>query len=42
MELERSERGEYYEVGFEKGVYEYEYRIDAYTGEILSAARTRD
>lgn len=42
VELERSDRGEYYEVGFEKGVYEYEYRIDAYTGEILSAARTRD
>jgi uncharacterized membrane protein YkoI len=42
VELERGDRGEYYEVGFEKGVYEYEYLIEAYTGEILSARRARD
>lgn len=42
VELERSTRGEYYDVSFEKGVYEYEYRIEAYTGEILSAFRSRD
>ena len=42
VDLERSTHGEYYDVGFDKGVYEYEYRIEAYTGEILYAIRTRD
>lgn len=41
VELNRSGRSEYYEVEFRKGSVEYEYRIDAYTGEILSAEKDR-
>ena len=37
IELERSIKSAWYEVSFESGRTEYEYRINAYTGEILSA-----
>ncbi len=37
IELEKSFSKVWYEVGFESGRAEYEYKIDAYTGEILSA-----
>ena len=39
VELERTTGGEYYEVEFDFGAYEYEYRIDAVTGEVLYARR---
>ena len=42
VELEQNLSAEYYEVDFEQGVYEYEYRIEAFSGEILSAKRVRD
>ena len=42
VELERNLSAEYYEVDFEQGIYEYEYRIEAFSGEILSAKRVRD
>ena len=42
VELDRNLSAEYYEVDFEQGVYEYEYRIEASSGEILSAKRVRD
>ena len=42
VELERNHSSEHYEVDFEQGVYEYEYRIEAFSGEILSAKRARD
>ena len=38
IELDRTLTSRRYEVDFEAGRTEYEYRIDAYTGEILSAA----
>ena len=38
IELDRALTSRRYEVDFEAGRTEYEYRIDAYTGEILSAA----
>ena len=37
IELDRTLTSARYEVDFEAGRTEYEYRIDAYTGEILSA-----
>ena len=37
IELDRTLASARYEVDFEAGRTEYEYRIDAYTGEILSA-----
>ena len=36
IELERNVRSAWYEIDFESGRTEYEYRIDAYSGEILS------
>ncbi len=36
IELERNLRSAWYEIDFESGRSEYEYRIDAYSGEILS------
>lgn len=36
VELERTVRSAWYEVDFECGRTDYEYRIDAYSGEILS------
>ncbi len=36
IELERNVRSAWYEIDFESGRSEYEYRIDAYSGEILS------
>ena len=36
IELERNVRSVWYEIDFESGRSEYEYRIDAYSGEILS------
>ncbi len=36
IELERNLRYAWYEIDFESGSSEYEYRIDAYSGEILS------
>lgn len=42
VELEWDLSSEYYEVDFEQGLYEYEYRIEAFSGEILSARRARD
>ena len=39
VELERSIVGVWYEVNFDSGWKEYEYRIDAESGEILSAGR---
>lgn len=41
VELERVSGSEYYDVSFEYGAYEYEYRIDAITGEILFAKREK-
>ncbi len=41
VELKQRLRGSYYEVEFESGFYDYEYRIDAFTGEILSSRRER-
>ncbi len=38
IELDRTLTSRRYEVDFEAGRTEYEYKIDAYTGEILSAA----
>ena len=38
IELDRTLTSRRYEVNFEAGRTEYEYRINAYTGEILSAA----
>ena len=38
IELDRTLTSRRYEVDFEAGRTEYEYTIDAYTGEILSAA----
>lgn len=38
IELDRTLTSARYEVDFEAGRTEYEYKIDAYTGEILSAA----
>ncbi len=37
IELERELRSAWYEIDFESGRADYEYRIDAYTGEILSS-----
>ena len=37
IELEKTLSSAWYEVDFESGRAEYEYRINAYTGEILSA-----
>ena len=36
IELERNPGSAWYEIDFESGRTEYEYRIDAYSGEILS------
>ena len=36
IELERNTGSAWYEIDFESGRTEYEYRIDAYSGEILS------
>ena len=36
IELERSAGSAWYEIDFEGGRTEYEYKIDAYSGEILS------
>ncbi len=36
IELERNTGSAWYEIDFESGMTEYEYRIDAYSGEILS------
>ncbi len=38
VELERSIGSSWYEVDFESGRLEYEYKVDAYTGEILFSA----
>ena len=38
IELERGFRSSWYEVDFESGRCEYEYRVDAFTGEILFSA----
>ena len=35
VELEQSFRSAYYEISFECGRVEYEYEVDAYSGEIL-------
>ena len=37
IEYEKTPSSAWYEVDFESGRTDYEYRIDAYTGEILSA-----
>ena len=37
IEYEKTLSSAWYEVDFESGKAEYEYRIDAYTGEILSS-----
>ena len=37
IELEKSFSKVWYEVGFESGRVEYEYKIDAHSGEIISA-----
>ncbi len=41
VELEKTLRKEYYEVDFEYGPYDYEYKIEAYTGEIITFRRER-
>ena len=38
IELEKTLSSAWYEVDFESGRAEYEYRINAYTGEVLSSA----
>ncbi len=38
IELERDIRSSWYEVDFEYGRSEYEYRVDAFTGDILFSA----
>ena len=38
IELERSTGSSWYEVDFESGSFEYEYKVDAFTGEILASA----
>ena len=38
VELERNIRSSWYEVDFESGSLEYEYKVNAYSGEILSSA----
>ncbi len=38
IEFEKALSSAWYEVDFESGRTDYEYRIDAYTGEILSSA----
>ena len=37
IELERDIRSSWYEVSFESGRLEYDYKINAYTGEIISS-----
>ena len=37
VELERGINSTWYEVSFESGFTEYEYKIDAFTGEVLSS-----
>lgn len=37
IELERDLRSAWYEIDFECGSTEYEYKVNAYSGEILSA-----
>ncbi len=37
VDLEKSFSGDWYEVSFESGRTEYEYKVDAHTGEIISA-----
>ncbi|MCR5138031.1 MAG: PepSY domain-containing protein [Oscillospiraceae bacterium] len=37
IEVERDMRTSWYEIDFESGRTEYEYKIDAFSGEILSA-----
>ncbi len=37
IELEKDRYSAWYEVDFESGSTEYEYKIDAYTGEIISS-----
>ena len=37
IELERDLRSAWYEIDFECGRTEYEYKVNAYSGEILSA-----
>ena len=37
IELERSVRSAWYEIDFESGWTEYDYKIDAYSGDILSS-----
>ncbi len=37
IELEKDTRSTWYEVDFESGSTEYEYKIDAFSGEILSS-----
>ena len=39
VEFERNLRASWYEVDFESGWREYEFKVDAYTGEILSSSR---
>jgi len=39
VELDRGVGSSWYEVDFESGSIEYEYKVDAFTGEILLSAR---
>ncbi len=41
IELEQKLRGSYYEIDFDSGAYEYEFKIDAFTGEIITFRRER-
>ena len=38
IEFERGIGSSWYEVDFESGIVEYDYRVDAFTGEILASA----